>query len=91
MRSLGFIARDDDWLLIPSLEAWEVLVECRRKLEKFLQRLDSAAVVLPESQPAATATPSNPPPDLSAVHQLLETLTVLSTAENNEPKVSKES
>ena len=39
MMALGFQLVGDEWVLVPSAEAWEIITSCKFKLEKFGKRL----------------------------------------------------
>jgi hypothetical protein len=68
MTALGFALQGTDWVLIPSAEAWEVLLHCSGKLEKFLRRLqamelpkESSKVIKPSSSTSAVTVATNEP------------------------------
>jgi len=44
MAALGFHLEGDEWVLVPSAEAWENLVACKNKLERFATKLSQVAV-----------------------------------------------
>jgi hypothetical protein len=58
MEALGFILQGDDWVLVPSGEAWENLLACKKKLEKFSEKLALSLA----SKPASNATSAPPVP-----------------------------
>jgi hypothetical protein len=62
MTALGFQLRGDDWILEPNPVAWDNLVACQGKIQKFLVKLESQ-----ESKPAAEATSSAVPPAAAPV------------------------
>ncbi len=41
MEGIGFILQGSDWILYPSADAWELLVKCKSKLEKFLNKIQN--------------------------------------------------
>ena len=44
MTALGFHLEGDEWVLVPSADAWENLVACKNKLERFVAKLSQMAV-----------------------------------------------
>jgi hypothetical protein len=53
MIALGFHLEGDEFVLIPNAEAWDNIVACKNKLEKFVKRLDSQASSSRVSLPVA--------------------------------------
>ena len=41
MAAVGFTMVGDEWVLYPSAEAWDILVCCQQKLDRFMSRLNS--------------------------------------------------
>jgi hypothetical protein len=39
MKGLGFMLESDNWVLTPTADAWENLIACREKLERFAKKL----------------------------------------------------
>jgi len=56
MAALGFHLEGDEWVLVPSAEAWENLVACKNKLERFATKLSQVAV---GADAAATSSSSS--------------------------------
>lgn len=71
MAAVGFTRRGDEWILIPSPIAWDVVVECYAKLDKFAKRLGSLST---DAVPQATAAS----PSTHSVSDAAALLTVLS-------------
>ena len=42
MIGLGFRLEGDEWVLFPTSSAWDVLIACKSKLEKFLKKMNDA-------------------------------------------------
>lgn len=91
MIALGFQLQGDDWLLIPSAEAWENIVNCQTILEKFSKRLEQADLSRLTTSPDQLKSPdtsivsekSND--DSTAINQILISLaaTVLPEIDSN--------
>ena len=83
MMALGFHLERDEWVLIPSADAWDNLMACKTKLERFANKLNQSmdggvpAGAVPVAAPSTTASslPPQPPIDpanLLIVQQLLQ-------------------
>jgi PUB domain/Ubiquitin family len=87
MVALGFQLAGDDWILVPNSGAWDNIVFCQTKLEKFSKRLGDqisrkgAAVAAPVAT-AETTTPAAPtnPVDPQIMQQFLQSLAAMQTS-----------
>lgn len=85
MIALGFHLERDEWVLIPSADAWDNLMACKTKLERFSQKLNQSigevptTGAIPSAAPSTTSStqPPQPPIDptnILIVQQLLQTM-----------------
>lgn len=89
MLALGFSLEGDEWVLIPNAQAWENMMACKGKLERFANKLNQTlgtaernTAVIPAAAPAipAAAAASSPPQapidpaNLLVMQQLLQTM-----------------
>jgi hypothetical protein len=83
MMALGFSLEGDEWVLTPSAQAWENLMACKGKLERFAHKLNqtlgsektaatpAAAPTIPAAAPAVAATSSPPVPPVDPANLIL--------------------
>jgi hypothetical protein len=83
MMALGFSLEGDEWVLTPSAQAWENLMACKGKLERFAHKLNqtlgsekttaipAAAPAIPAAAPAVAATSSPPVPSIDPANLVL--------------------
>jgi len=69
LTALGFMLDNGEWVLVPSPQAWDVLLMCKDKLERFSSRLLSLSLSLSldgrgERDPSPAGSPSAPSPSL---------------------------
>ena len=89
MLALGFQLIGEDWVLVPNSEAWNNIVSCHKKLERFLQRIndqhtktesdlrtESPSLKLPQIDESKSS------PDPQAMQQFLLSLAALQTGES---------
>ena len=88
MLALGFQLIGDDWVLLPNSEAWNNIVSCHKKLERFLQRIsdqhtNSGSTLQAEIPSKNTLlSESESSPDPQAMQQFLFSLAALQTEES---------
>lgn len=89
MLALGFNQIGDDWVLVPNSEAWNNIVSCHKKLEKFSQRISDMQTKSGSTAPAETTVPkisdasdSKISPNPQAMQQFLFSLAALQTEES---------
>jgi len=101
MIAVGFLLVGEEWVLQPSAEAWDVLLACQAKLDRFMSRclegpppaLQSAeATPPPPPQNAESGKSDDGPPEavddesaLHAMQQLLLSVALLQSGENTSP------
>ena len=85
MMALGFHLERDEWVLIPSADAWDNLMACKTKLERFANKLNQsldggappgAVPVAAPSTAASSLPPQSPtdPANILLIQQLLQTM-----------------
>lgn len=89
MLALGFQLIGEDWILVPNSEAWNNIVSCHKKLEKFSQRISDLQTKSGCTVPAETTVPkisdvsdSKISPNPQAMQQFLFSLAALQTEES---------
>ena len=97
MMALGFHLERDEWVLIPSADAWDNLMACKTKLERFSHKLNQsiggvpATGAVPVAAPSTTSStqPPQPPIDpanLLIVQQLLQTMQLQQQQQTQQPQ-----
>jgi hypothetical protein len=86
-QSLGFRLAGEEWVMESSEFAWNNLVSCKLKLDKFLSRLDSSGKStvspissVPVNSPVSTSGGVNSAESLATLQQLLLALSANSSA-----------
>ena len=85
MIALGFRLVGDDWILVPNSGAWDNIVFCQTKLEKFSKRLgdqisrrETVAAPIPTPE-TMTSTASTSSVDPQIMQQFLQSLAAMQT------------
>lgn len=89
MLALGFQLIGEDWVLVPNSEAWNNIVSCHKKLERFLQRIkdqhtktESNLQAENPSSKISQTDETKSSPDPQAMQQFLFSLAALQTEES---------
>ena len=89
MLALGFQLIGEDWILVPNSEAWNNIVSCHKKLERFLHRINDQHTKtesnLQAESPSLKSSQTDEiksSPDPQAMQQFLFSLAALQTEES---------